>query len=271
MNASQEKRDELMADAQHAAHSQRLRVSEVRAREHVGAAGWAQSTLLEEIIRTGQQGLAATDALRQVIHLTAEQIRTLPLGATPVERGGQTQALLDIVENGEQQVTAAQTLNRLVCLALDDVAQTPVDELNVSRLRGIHSRVSEQLKALYSIIGTAQAQAQTLEQAGQLEEVLNDHQRVIGEIQHFSAAHEASALAEAGEDIVERISQLDEAAPEQIEALTQIGGAVAQKMGDTGASSTAQAQALDGLAHDMQDRADELREDGPEAEITAKT
>ncbi|WP_245619297.1 hypothetical protein [Deinococcus marmoris] len=270
MNSGKDQRDGLMADAQHAAHSQRLRVSEVRAREHVGAAGWAQSSLLEEIIRTGQQGLAATDALRQVIHLTAEQIRTLPLGATPDERGGQTQALLDIVENGEQQVTAAQTLNRLVCLALDDVAQTPVDELNVSRLRSIHSRVGEQLQALYSIIGAAQAQARTLEQAGELEEVLNDHQRVIGEIQHFSAAHEASALAEVGQDIVERISQLDEAAPEQIEALTQIGGAVAQRMGHTGASSKAQAQALDGLAHDMQDRADELREGKPEGESEAR-
>ncbi|MFK7604192.1 hypothetical protein ACI3L1_18510 [Deinococcus sp. SM5_A1] len=261
MNTGQEKRDGLLADARQATHSQRRRVSEVRAREHVGAAGWAQSSTLEDIIRTGQQGLAATDALREVIHLTTEQIRTLPLGATPHERGGQTQALLEIVQSSQEQITAAQALEQMMSLALEDVARTPVDELNVSRLRLIQRRVGEQLGALSAIMDAARAQAQTLEQAGQLEEVLNEHQRRIDEIQRFSTAHEANALAEAGADIVERIGELDDAAPEQVDALTQIGGAVAENMGRTGASGEEQAQALNRLAHDMQDRADELQKD----------
>ncbi|CAM3641800.1 hypothetical protein DEFR109230_06535 [Deinococcus frigens] len=254
-----------MADAWNAAHSQHRRVSEVRAREHVGAAGWAQSSTLEDIIRTGQQGLAATDALRQVIHLTTEQIRTLPLGASPHERGGQTQALLDIVENGEQQITAAQALDQLVCLALEDVARTPVDELNVAQLRLIHGRVNDQLAALKNIIGAARAQAQTLEQANHLEQVLNEHQHRVDEIQRFSAAHEADALADAGESIVARISELDEAAPEQVDALVQIGEAVVEKMGETGASEQEQAEALEELADEMKEKADELRADAPEA------
>ncbi|MDV6374138.1 hypothetical protein [Deinococcus arenicola] len=270
MNPDQEQRDGLMADAQQAVYSQRRRISEVRAREQVGAAGWAQSTTLQDIIRTGQQGLAATDALRQIIHLTTEQIRTLTLAASSHERDGQAQALLSIVENGEEQLTAAQALEQLVCRALEDVARTPVNELNVSRLHGIHLRVQEQLGALGAIISAAQAQAQTLEQAGKLEQVLNDHQRHVDEIQRFSAAHEASALAEAGEGIVQRIGELDEAAPEQIKALTQIGEAVAVHMGETGASGETQASALEKLADEMHDRADELRGDEAEQEQSAK-
>nr|WP_244977132.1 hypothetical protein [Deinococcus humi] len=261
VNSGREKRDELLTTAQQAAHFQRRRISEVRAREHVGAAGWAQSSMLEDIIRTGQQGLAATDALRQVIYLTAEQIRTLPLGATAEERGGQAQALLDIVENGEQQVTAAQALNALIGLALEDVARTPLNDLNVSRLQAIHERVNGQLEALTTIIGTAQAQTQTLEQAAQLEALLNDHQQRLNEIRRVSIEEEIQALTAAGEQIVERISELDDAAGQQVDALTQIGKAVADHMGDTGASGAEKAEALEGLAHEMRDRAGELRDE----------
>ncbi len=217
--------------------------------------------MLEDIIRTGQQGLAATDALRQVIYLTTEQIRALPLGASADERGGQAQALLDIVENGEQQVTAAQALNALIGLALEDVARTPLNELSVSRLQAIHERVNGQLGALTAIIDTAQAQTQTLEQAAQLEELLNDHQRRLNEIRRVSLEEEIQALTVAGEQIVERISELDDAAEQQVDALTQIGKAVADHMAETGASDEEKAEALEGLAHEMRDRAGELRDD----------
>jgi hypothetical protein len=267
VNSSQEKRDGLLADAQQAANFQRRRLSEVRAREHVGAAGWAQSSMLEDIIRTGQQGLVATDALRQVIYLTTEQVRALPLGASQDERGDQAQALLNIVENGEQQITAAQALNTLIGLALEDVARTPIDDLNVSRLQAIHERVNGQLEALNTIVGAAQAQAQTLEQAAQLEEVLTEHQRRLSELRRLSAGEEIQALADAGEQIVERISALDDAAERQVGALTQIGKAVADHMGATGASDGAKAEALEELAHEMQDRAGELRDEGSADEI----
>lgn len=259
MNSGQEKRDGLMEGARQAAHTQRRRVAEVRAREHVGAAGWAQSSTLEDIIHTGQRGLAATDALRQVIHLTTEQIRALPLGASPDERGGQAQTLLDIVENGEQQITAAQALDEMICLAMEEVARTPVDELNVARLNFIRGRVNEQLRTLHAIIGAAQGQAQTLEQAAQLEQVLSEHQRRLGEIRRFSAEEEIVTLAGAGQQIVERISELDDAAPQQIDALTGIGEAVAEQMGQTGAPAPEQAEALDGLADEMKEKAEELR------------
>lgn len=264
MTSGQEKRDGLLVHAQQALHSQRRRLSEVRAREHVGAAGWAQSSTLEEIIRTGQQGLAATDALRQVIYLTTEQIRALPLGASQNERGDQAQALLDIVKNGEQQVTAAQALNVLISLALDDVSRTPLDDLNVARLQAIQERVGGQLEALTAIIGAAQAQSQTLEQAAQLEQVLTEHQQRLSDIRRFSAEEEIQALAVAGEQIVERIGELGDAAEQQVGALTQIGRAVAEHMGDTGVSGEEQAVALEELAHDLKDRAGELRDDQPD-------
>ncbi len=252
-------RNELLESIQHASSLQRRRVSEVRAREHVGAAGWAQTSTLEAIIRTGQQGLAATEALRQVISLTGEQIRALPLGAPLQERSGEVQALQDIVNTGQEQMTVAEALNRLVGQALEEVTRTPLNDLNVGRLQFIHARVEEQLTALQTLIQAAQAQAQTLEQAGHLEGVLSEHQRRVADLRHFSAEAEAQALAEAGTQIVERISALDGAAASQVDALTQIGEAVADHMGETGAPSTQQAEALEKLAHDMESEAQALR------------
>ncbi|GGM10543.1 hypothetical protein [Deinococcus aerophilus] len=252
-------RDELLENIQHASSLQRRRVSEVRAREHVGAAGWAQASTLEAIIRTGQEGLAATEALRQVISLTGEQIRALPLGAPQQKRGGEVQILQDIVTNGQEQMTVAEALNRLVGQALEEVTRTPLSDLNVGGLQFIHARVEEQLTALRTIVHAAQAQAQTLEQVGQLEGVLSEHQRRVDELRHFSAEAEVHALAEAGTQIVERISALDGAAAFQVDALSQIAEAVVDHMGETSVSSAQQAEALEKLAHDMETEAQTLR------------
>jgi hypothetical protein len=256
-------RDELLEHLQQASYLQRRRLSEVRAREHVGAAGWAQASTLEAIIRTGQEGLAATEALRQVIFLTGEQIRTLPLGAPLQARQDEVQALEDIVHNGQEQITVAEALNRVVGQALEEVTRTPLSDLNVGRLQFIHARVAEQLTALQTIVHAAQAQAQTLEQAGQLEGVLSEHQRRVAELRHFSARAEAQALADAGTEIVERISALDGAASSQVDALTQIGEAVVDHMAQTDAPSAQQAGALEKLAHDMETEAQALRGQEP--------
>ena len=50
-----------VAQVREASLKQRRRVAEARAREHVGAAGWAQTSALDAIIRAGREGLAATD------------------------------------------------------------------------------------------------------------------------------------------------------------------------------------------------------------------
>ncbi|GAA0518134.1 hypothetical protein [Deinococcus depolymerans] len=249
-----------LAEIREVSLQQRRRVSEVRAREHVGAAGWEQTSMLEAIIRAGREGLAATDALRQVVTLTTEQLRALPLNVSPEVRGGQVAALLHIRESGEVQATAAEALDTLVCEALESVARTPMNEVSLGRLQAIHRHVREQVGALETIMQAAQVQADTLAQVQRLEQVSAEYQERVSSLRHLSAADEAQALGRAGEQLVERIAQLDEAAPEQVNALTRIGEAVADRLTETGASGREQAQALEELAQLMEEKAEEVRQ-----------
>lgn len=254
-------RNSLLSSARDATLAQRRRLSEVRAREHVGAAGWAQTTALEALLRAGREGLAATDALRQVVRLTTEQLRALPLVSVGEQGEDHLKALQDIVHSGEQQLTAAQALEGLVCQALDDVTRVATDELNVTRLKYIHQRLQEQVVALNTIVDSARVQAQTLEQVTELEQVSADHQNRVNDLRLFSAQEEISVLGEAGEDIVNRIAEIDEAHPQQLDALKQIGEAVVEKLPETGAHPQQQAETLEQLAQAAQEKADELRKE----------
>ncbi|PTA67323.1 hypothetical protein [Deinococcus arcticus] len=240
--------------------AQRRRVSEMRARQHVGAAGWAQSSALDAIVRAGREGLAATDALRQVMHLTTEQLRALPLSDAAGEQATQARALQGLLESSEAQLTAAQALDALVCEALTDVADTPLEEMNVQRLKDIHARVREQVAALDTLVHAAQVQAQTLEQVSQLSRVSTEfHEKVAG-LGQLSAQEEAQALGETGQQVVSRLSELDDAPPAQMAALTRIGEAVADGLTDTAAPPAEQAQALQDLAELMDEKAREVRQ-----------
>lgn len=259
MDESAEKRDALLADARRAAGEHRRRVAEARAREHVGAAGWGQTSTLEAIIQAGREGLAAADALRQVVRVTTEQMRTLPLSAPEGEREAHAQALSEIVDSGEGQIGVAEALDALVCHALDDVARTPMSEMSVRTLRGIHERVQSQVAALTTIIESARAQARTLEQIAHLERVSAEHQGRVEAIRQLGAEQEVQALADAGESIVERVAELDEAGSHQLGALNRIGEAVVEQVAQTGASPAEQVEVLDGLAQAVHEKAEELR------------
>ena len=260
MNPVPEQAAGSLAEVREVSLQQRRRVSEVRAREHVGAAGWEQTSVLETIIRAGREGLAATDALRQVVTLTTEQLRALPLNATSEARDEQVEALQHIQESGEVQVMAAQALDTLVCEALESVARTPMNEVSLGRLQAIHQHVREQVQTLETIMQAAQVQADTLAQVQRLEQVSAEYQERVSSLRHLSAADEAQALGLAGEQLVERIAQLDEAAPEQVSALTRVGEAVADRLTETGVSGAEQAQALEELAHLMEEKAEEVRQ-----------
>lgn len=259
MDHVKESSSSALNDVHEASLRQRRRVSEVRAREHVGAAGWAQTSALEAIIHAGREGLAATDALRQVVHLTTEQLRTLPLNASGVERSEQSQALQNILESSEAQFTAAQALDVLVSEALDAVAHTPVDDLSVARLKAIHGRVREQVETLGTIIQSAQVQARTLDQIGELDRVSAEFHERVGALRHLSEQEQVQALAEEGEQVVERIGALDGAAPQQVEALSRIGEAVAEELTGTAAAPETQVQALEDLADLMEEKAGQIR------------
>ncbi|BDP42509.1 hypothetical protein DAETH_24780 [Deinococcus aetherius] len=260
VDGSAEKRDALLASARQAVGEHRRRVAEARAREHVGAAGWAQTSMLEAIIRAGREGSAAVDALRQVVSLTTEQVRTLPLGAPGEAREVHAQALSEIVHSGEEQISAAEALDDLVCHALAEVTRTPVAEVNVQALRRIHEWLQGQVGALETITGSARAQADTLEQISRLERVSAEHQERVEATRHLSARERVQVLGDLGEEVVGRIAELDEANAHQLDALGRIGEAVVEKVAETGTTPSQQVQALEALAQAVQDKAEELRE-----------
>ncbi len=260
VNDSAEKKDILLVEARQATNAQRRRIAEVRAREHVGAAGWAQTRALEDIIRAGREGLAVTDTLRQVVRLATEQVRALPLAARPEDRESQARILQEVVQSGEAQIRAAEALDELIQQALEDVMRTPVGEVNERTLRQIQGRVQGQVDALNTIIAAAQAQADTLEEIARLERLSAEHQQRVEALRQLSAGEEVQALAGVGTDIVERIAELDEAGSGQLEALTQIGEAVVDKVTETAVSLPEQVEALDSLAQRVHQKAEELRE-----------
>ena len=254
-------RDALLLETQRATQTQRRRMTEMRAREHVGAAGWAQSSALEGILKLGREGLATTDSLRQVVNLTTEQLRQLSMASLSQTRAEHQKALQDIVSSGEEQLTASQALEEMLCQALEDICDTPLEQVNVHQLEQIRARVQQQMSALNVIIDTAKAQAETLEQVSALEKVNLTHQERLNAIDLLSAEEQVSTLGDVGEKIVEDITQIDEAHPQQLEALKQIGHAVVEGMPETGAAAAAQADTLEQLAQAAKAQASKLRQE----------
>ncbi|MFC4454452.1 hypothetical protein [Deinococcus sonorensis] len=241
---------------------QQHRLQEARAREHVGAAGWAQTSLLEDIIRAGRQQLAATDALRQVMTFTDQELRSTPLAAGQAVRQEQEHTLREVVASGDQQLNAAHALSRVIQEALQAVTDTPLHDISAAQLRRIHGRVQQQIRALQVVIEAARAQSSTLEQLQALDEVSAAYSEQVAALDTLSAEEELSHLQETGKQVVERISELEDAGPaRQLEALERIGSAAVQHVGHTDASPTEQVQTLTHLQEETDQALRRLRED----------
>ena len=237
---------------------QRRRLNEARAREHVGAAGWHQTTLLEEIIRAGRDQFASTDALRQVVQLTTESLRALPLAAGQDSRSGQRRTLEQIVRSGHQQVSAAQELEEVIQQALGEIIETPISDLNARQLNRVLDRVQEQIRALNLMIEAARAQVGTLTQLQALDDVSLSYQQRLGELHNLSAEEELEVLGNVGEQVVERIAELDVSGGKQLETLGNISEAAVKQMVETTASKDDQLQALEQVQVEAKHQAEKL-------------
>jgi len=226
---------------------QQRRLNEARAREHVGAAGWLQSSLLEEIIRVGREQFASTDALRQVVRVTTESLRQLPISAGQESREGQQRALEGIVASGSEQITAAHELEGVIREALAGIVATPLDDLNARRLERVLERVRDQINSLHLMIEAARAQVGTLEQLQELDRVSASYQARLGELHNLSAEEELDLLGSMGEQVVERITDLDAEGGQQLEKLGSIGEATIKQVSETAATRGEQIQALEEL------------------------
>ena len=238
---------------------QQRKLSEARAREHVGAAGWQQTSLLEEIIRAGRSQFASTDALRQVVELTTQNLRELPLAAGQEPRDDQQRTLEGIVKSGNQQVGAAHELEEVIRQALAEVLDTPLSDLNVRKLERVLERVREQILALNLMIEVARAEAGTLEQLQALDAVSAQYQRRLGELQSLSAEDELEVLGTVGEQVVDRITELDAHGGKQLEKLGSIGEAAVKGVTETSASKDEQLHTLEGIQAEAEAEAAKLK------------
>ena len=248
---------------------QRRKLNEARAREHVGAAGWHQTTLLEEIIRAGRDQFASTDALRQVVQLTTESLRALPLAAGQ-ERDGQRRTLEQIVSSGHQQVGAAQELEEVIQQALGEIIETPVSDLSARQLSRVLERVQEQIRALNLMIEAARAQVGTLEQLQELDDVSVSYQQRLGALHNLSAEEELEMLGNVGEQVVERISELGVGGDRQLEALGHISDAAVRQMTETAATRDDQLHALEQVQEEARQQVRKLHEEqspGPQQSV----
>jgi hypothetical protein len=242
-----------------ASRVQMRRLSEARAREHVGAAGWRQTTLLEEIILAGRSQFSSTDALRQVVSLTTESLRALPLSAGQETRDHQQRTLEGVLESGHQQVEAAHELEGVIGQALREIVDTPLPDLNVRRLERVLERVQEQIRSLDLMIEAARAQVGTLEQLQALDNLSESYQRRLGELHALSAAEELEMLGNMGEEVARRVTQLDVPGDRQLETLGHIGEAAVKQVAATDASREEQLQTLDALQDHAEQEAERLR------------
>lgn len=245
------------------ASEQTRRLAEARAREHVGAAGWAQTSALESIIRAGQAQFAATAALRDVVQLTTDQLRSLPLASVAAQGSDQDLALKQIVEQGQQQVKSAEALSALIHAALRDVVNTPVQEVSLRQLENIGERVRGQLEALHTMLDSARAQAHTLSQLQALDMVSREHAERVTRLRAEAAGSAVERLGQQGAAIVEAIADLDVVGTRQAEALRGIGTAAVQAVQVTGASRAEQLAALDAVAQTARQQADRIKDRDP--------
>jgi hypothetical protein len=249
---------EVFPGADEQAQEQRRRLNEARAREHVGAAGWRQTNLLEEIIRAGREQFASTDALRQVVSVTTQSLRTSALSSQE-DRNDQQRTLESIVASGHQQVALAHELENVIEQAFREVIGTPLSDVNARRLEQVLKRVHEQLGALHLMIEAARAQVGSLEQLQALDAVSAAYQRRLGELSSLSAEEELDALGSMGEQVARRIAEVEAPGEKQLEKLGTLGEAAVKQVAETEASRDAQLNTLEGIQAEAEREAEKLR------------
>jgi hypothetical protein len=95
------------------------------AREHVGAAGFAQRDALERLISAGQEQIQFTLSLSDVMSTTLAQLHALPLADLHDAAGPHVTALENIVRSASAQLETADRLRAAIQDALNEVRGTP--------------------------------------------------------------------------------------------------------------------------------------------------
>ncbi|WP_412027942.1 hypothetical protein [Deinococcus yunweiensis] len=155
------------AEREHAAEQ----FSILSTRAHVGAAGFAQSEALEAIIRAGREQVTLAHGLREVVMATQGQIRDIAARFDAELAHVQTTALRDIVTSGQAQIQAADDLRRLIQTALEEVRNTPIEDISVTVLTAVGAAVQRQAQGLEALVAMALSEATNAAQITRLERI----------------------------------------------------------------------------------------------------
>ncbi len=185
------------------------RASFVSARRYVGAAGFTQRDVLEQIITAGKEQLVFTQSLRQVVASTLAQLSATPVGKRPEDAQKHLTALQDIVASARRQIETASQLRQTIQATLAKVRSTPLEDVSGHLLMTLSEAVQQQVSDLQAIIGVAIHEGGTAEQIASLEQVSKETSRQLFEVQHARVEQELVELSRLGDKALENVRSLE--------------------------------------------------------------
>ncbi|UBV44425.1 hypothetical protein LAJ19_14765 (plasmid) [Deinococcus taeanensis] len=180
------------------------------ARRHVGAAGFVQQEVLEQIISAGKEQISVTRSLRQVIAVTQAQLRDLSAHAATDQLQVHVTALEGIVSSSQEQARTAAELREVIQRALADVRGTPLEDVSATLLNTLSAVVCRQAEQLQALISTALSEASTAGQVAELQQVSAEAQARQAEAEHEQEERELAHLDLLGAEALERVRALEQ-------------------------------------------------------------
>ncbi|MFC4453545.1 hypothetical protein [Deinococcus sonorensis] len=175
------------------------------ARQHVGAAGFAQRNVLEQLIAAGREQIAYTGTLRQVVASTLRQLGEERLEGEP----GQLVALQQIVTSGQRQIETARQLTLSIQHTLSNVRSTPLELVSAHLLSLLSESVHHHARNLELLIQAALEEASSSEQVAQLKQVRADMVATVLEIEHDGEERALAQLDLMAQQAVEQVRSLE--------------------------------------------------------------
>ena len=186
------------------------RAASAAARYHVGAAGFVQRDMLEQIIAAGRDQIAVTQSLRRVLITTVAQLSAIPMAEVGAVAQEQRAALERIVTAGQVQVQRAKDLRLAIQQALAEVQNTPLEHVSGHLLSTLGEAVRRQVADLENIIGAAINEASTVEQIARLERMSAELYAHLLSTEHDRGERELTQLDLQGAEALKRVRSLEE-------------------------------------------------------------
>ncbi|UBV45301.1 hypothetical protein LAJ19_21145 (plasmid) [Deinococcus taeanensis] len=179
------------------------------ARRHVGAAGFLQRDVLEQIISAGREQISVTRSLRQIVASTQAQLQALS-GMGALDEQAHVETLRGIVTSSQAQIRTATALRDAIQRTLTDVQGTPLEEISANLLNTLGAVVQRQLAQLQDLITTALGEADSVEQVAELQQVRSDAQARQVQLEHEQSERELVQLETLGAEALARVRDLEE-------------------------------------------------------------